>query len=344
MSLNLEKGKKKASSILNIILLGAVTGIVLYFSLKDNFDTILHEIFTLNIWWLLVGGLLVVSCYYLRSLSLYNLVHKFSKKYTKGSAFKLTLTTQFLNGVTPFATGGQPFQIYILKKDGIRIGDSTNIIMQNFIVYQIALVLLGVLAITYNYFFHIFKDSGLLKDLVTVGFIINTLVTIGLFIIAFAKKLNKYVVRKAVILLNKLHIVKNKETTMEKWSESLENFHEGAKLLMKDKKSFIYNIVLNFLSLVCLYLVPLTIVYGMGDFTSFTGLESVVASAYVNLIGAFVPIPGGTGGLEYSYIAFYGNFITGSVLNASMIMWRFLTYYLGLIIGAITLNLKERKK
>lgn len=344
MSLNLKNEEKKISSVLNIILLVAVTGIVLYFSLKDNFETIIHEILTLNVWWLLAGGLLVVACYYLRSLSLYNLIRKFSKTYSKGKAFKLTLTTQFLNGVTPFATGGQPFQIYILKKDGIRFGDSTNIIMQNFIVYQIALVLLGILAIGYNFFFHIFKDSGLLKDLVTIGFILNTLVTVGLFVIAFAKKFNKFLVRKTVVILHKFHIVKNKETTMDKWIESLENFHDGAKLLMKDKKSFIYNIVLNFLSLVCLYLVPLTIVYGMGHYTDFTGIESIVASAYVMLVGAFVPIPGGTGGLEYSYIAFYGNFITGSVLSASMIMWRFLTYYLGLVIGAVTLNLKERKK
>lgn len=344
MSHKLKTEKKKVSSALNIILLVLVTGIVLYFSLKDDYQMILHEIFTMNLWWLLIGVLLVLGCYYLRSISLHILIRKFTDKYSFKKAFKLTLTTQFLNGVTPFATGGQPFQVYILKKDGIRIGDGTNIIMQNFIVYQIALVLLGVLAISYNFFFHIFEESGILRDLTTVGFIINTLVTVGLFVIAFAKNFNRFIIRKTVSLMYRLHIIKNKETVMDKMSDSIENFHDGAKLLMKDKKSFIYNIFLNFLSLVCLYLVPLTIIYGMGVTDAFTGVESVVASAYVMLIGAFVPIPGGTGGLEYSYMAFYGNFIKGSVLNASMIMWRFLTYYLGMIVGGITLNLKGRKK
>ena len=139
MSQNLKTEKKKISSVLNIILLVAVTGLVLYFSLKDNYQMILHEIFTMNVWWLLIGALLVLACYYLRSVSLHILIRKFSNKYSFKKAFKLTLTTQFLNGVTPFATGGQPFQVYILKKDGIRLGDGTNIIMQNFIVYQIAL-------------------------------------------------------------------------------------------------------------------------------------------------------------------------------------------------------------
>ena len=61
------------------------------------------------------------------------------------------------------------------------------------------------------------------------------------------------------------------------------------------------------------------------------------------LIGAFVPIPGGTGGLEYSFIQFYGNFITGSALSAMMLIWRFITYYFGMIVGAIALYVKGKK-
>ena len=101
-------------------------------------------------------------------------------------------------------------------------------------------------------------------------------------------------------------------------------------------------ILANFIGLVCLYLVPLAILYATGDYTSFNGLQSVVASAYVMLIGSFVPIPGGTGGLEYGFINFYGNFIKGSVLTAIMITWRFITYYIPMIIGAIAVNAKKR--
>ena len=101
-------------------------------------------------------------------------------------------------------------------------------------------------------------------------------------------------------------------------------------------------ILANFVGLVCLYLVPLSILYATGDYNSFNGLESVVASAYVMLIGSFVPIPGGTGGLEYGFINFYGNFIKGSVLTAIMITWRFITYYIPMIIGAIAVNIKKR--
>ena len=71
--------------------------------------------------------------------------------------------------------------------------------------------------------------------------------------------------------------------------------------------------------------------------------ESIIASAYIMMVGSFVPIPGGTGGLEYAFVVFYSNFIKGPVLNAIMLLWRFITYYFGMIVGAITLTLKRKK-
>ena len=66
--------------------------------------------------------------------------------------------------------------------------------------------------------------------------------------------------------------------------------------------------------------------------------------SYVMLIGSFIPIPGGTGGLEYGFINFFKNFIIGSKLNAIMLLWRFITYYFGMILGALILNFKKEVK
>ena len=62
------------------------------------------------------------------------------------------------------------------------------------------------------------------------------------------------------------------------------------------------------------------------------------------LIGSFVPIPGGSGGLEYGFVAFYGTFISGSLLSAVMLVWRFITYYFGMIIGALAFYIKKVKE
>ena len=81
----------------------------------------------------------------------------------------------------------------------------------------------------------------------------------------------------------------------------------------------------------------------MGEFNVVSLGVAIVTSSYVMLIGSFVPIPGGTGGLEYGFVTFYGNFITGSKLSAALLVWRFITYYFGLILGSIALNIKKVK-
>lgn len=332
------------NKVLNYFLLLLVTGLVLFFSLKDNYKEILSILGTLNKGWLLIGCLLIFAYWFFKAIALKTIVKKFKNNFRFRRAFRLILEINFFNAITPFASGGQPFQIYSLKKDKIKMADCTTIVIQQFVVYQIALVILGIIAILCNHFFHIFPNSSVIKHLVTIGFIVNALVTVALFLLAFTKKMNKFIVNKGINLLHKLKVVKNKEKQTIKFNKYINELYDGTKLLLKNKNEFIGMIFINFAGLICLYLVPLAILYSTGDYTSFNGLESIVAAAYVMLIGSFVPIPGGTGGLEYGFIQFYGNFIKGSILTAIMITWRFITYYIPMIIGAIVVNIKKETR
>lgn len=328
--------------VISFIIIAIITSLVLYYSLKDDYKNIIHEIKTINKLWFLVAFIMMFMYWMIKALVRKKLVSKFNKNYKFIDSFKLSLELNFFNGVTPFATGGEPYEVYSLTKHGIKGTDSTNIMIQNFITYQISLVLLGMIAIITNQFVHIFP-SGFLTYLITIGFTINFLVIVFLFVITFGKKIDKFIMKIIVFILSKFKIVKNKENTLEKFHNYLEEFHEGATILLKDKKTFIKMIMLQFLSLSIFYLIPLILLYGMGDYSSLNGYESIIISAYVMLIGSFVPIPGGTGGLEYGFIAFYGNFIKGSKLNAIMLLWRFITYYFGIMLGAIVLNFKRKK-
>lgn len=328
--------------VISFIIIAIITSLVLYYSLKDDYKNIIHEIKTINKLWFLVAFIMMFMYWLIKALVRKKLVSKFNKNYKFIDSFKLSLELNFFNGVTPFATGGEPYEVYSLTKHGIKGTDSTNIMIQNFITYQISLVLLGMIAIITNQFVHIFP-SGFLTYLITIGFTINFLVIVFLFVITFGKKIDKFIMKIIVFILSKFKIVKNKENTLEKFHNYLEEFHEGATILLKDKKTFIKMIMLQFLSLSIFYLIPLILLYGMGDYSSLNGYESIIISAYVMLIGSFVPIPGGTGGLEYGFIAFYGNFIKGSKLNAIMLLWRFITYYFGIMLGAIVLNFKRKK-
>ena len=329
--------------VANYVVLAIVTALVLFFALKDNFNETMHQLLTMKLSYLIIAFVMVIIFWLFRSLAMHVFASKIKKHFKYSNSLLLMLRTQFVNAITPFATGGQPYQVYFLKKKGFKTEVATGIIIQNFIVYQIALVSLGLIAMFSNYIFHIFPKSHLLSRLIVLGFIINTIVIVVLFIVSFAKKINKKIINFGIHVLTKLKLVKDKEKTLKKWDEYINEFHKSAEVLLEDKKMFLFTIFLNFMALICLYSIPLFILFAMGDTTSVNLFETIITSAYVMLIGSFVPIPGGTGGLEFGYAQFYGYFVKGSVLPASMLIWRFITYYFGLIIGAIAMNIKKVK-
>lgn len=334
---------KKNNKYLTFILILIITGLVLYFSLKDNYKLIIKQILSIKIYWLIMAVALLFLYYFLRSIVTHTLASKFNHRYSYKKAVKLNITTQFFHAVTPFATGGQPYEIYALKKDGLKLSDATNVSIQSFISYQIALVLLGIFALIYSNITHVFSDTIVLNDLVYIGFGVNLFVITALFILSFSKKTKRLITHFIIDILEKLKIVKNKDKAIENWDNRLNNFNDGASFLLKNKRDFIKIIILNFLALVSLYLIPLAIIYGLNDYSSLNPINTVMTSAYVMLIGAFVPTPGGTGGLEYSFIKFFSTFIKGTSLNAIMLLWRFITYYFGMILGAILLNIRKEE-
>ena len=325
----------------NGLILTLITLLVLYFVLKDNFGAIVEELQKANLLWIGIAVLITLVYVVFQSLGLHAIIKNYEKAYTYKKTLQLTLITNFFNGITPFATGGQPMQVYLLKRDGIRVSSGTNIIMQNFILYQLALVIFGLLALGLNYFFHIFENLPVLGGLIAVGFIINTFIMIGLFIISFGKRFNQWFIKIAINTLTALKVVKDKEETLARWNERLEVFHEGAVNLGKNKMVCIKGFLFQFLSLFCLYSLPFFIFMALGAFNEVSLVRSLVASAYIMLIGSFVPIPGASGGIEYGFLQFFGTFVSGGILSAGLLLWRFIYYYFWMIVGGIALSLRK---
>jgi len=325
----------------NAFLLLVVLAIILYFILKDDFSNIVKALISVDLKWIFLVIVFMVIYWILRAISLFIITKEYSKQIKFKRILAITLITQFFNGITPFSTGGQPMEVYYLSRSGIKVSKGTNIIIQNFIFYQTALILHGILAIGLNCKFHFFKEVPFLKELTLIGFLVNTLVGLGLLFISFSTKFNKMIINVLIWFAHKIKLVKDRDESMHKWQNRLDDFHDSGMLLIKNKKILGQGIIYNFVALMILYSIPLFVFYSMGNF-DINIVEAITASAYVLIIGAFVPIPGGSGGIEFGFMQFFGNFVTGPLLSATLLIWRFITYYLGIIIGAITINfLKE---
>ena len=334
--------KNKIKYIFNFLLIAIVLSIVLYFSLKDNYQEIISTILKMNYIWIFVAILALIIYRLCASLGHYYIIKANNGKVSYLKCFQINLMILFFHGITPFAGGGQPMEIYFLHKEGISVTKATNITLQNFIVYQIALIITGLIALIYNHIFNVFPNDSLIKYLVVLGFTINTLVLVVTFILSFGKKTNKFIIEKGIHFLAKIKIIKEEKKTQEKCQKYLQSFHDNAIELKKNKKIVAFMVLINIIGLMTMYSMPYPILRGMN--VNIDIFKVITAIAYVMIIGSFVPIPGGTGGIEYSFIFFFQYLISGSILHAAMLVWRLISYYLGMIFGAIALSLYRKKE
>ncbi|MEG2321961.1 MAG: flippase-like domain-containing protein [Bacilli bacterium] len=323
----------------NIIIIVITTILVLYFALKDNYLEIIPLLFKASLPFLILGFLLVLSYCFFKACLLHNIINKF-KKYSFTKTFNLQIMTFFFNGITPFATGGQPFQVYVLAKAGLTLSEGTSVIAQESILHQISIIILSVIVLILNNIFNICKINN---SLLILGFLINLVVLILLFVLAYFKKIDKIVIKWLIKVLTKFKIIKHKDQTILKINEAVNEFNIGSKILLNNKLRLLKLIIVNIIGLITLYIIPLVILFSLGDYTSFNGITSIVLVTFIALISSFIPLPGGTGGCEYLFMVLFGYYLKNPLLSSVMLLWRFITYYLPMIVGAILFNIKKEK-
>lgn len=327
----------KKNSLIVLIL----TILVLFWILKDNLPEVIVDIANTNYLLLFLAIFVYFLSYIFDSLSYYYIVKQYSDDYTVTKAFRLNILTHFFNGITPLASGGQPMQLYALHKDKIKMSDASNCVIQFYIIYQIALMIISSICILYSLPLHYIDARPFAIHMFIIGYVINVIILLVLIFISFNRKFNKIVVTFLINLLSKLHIVKKKEETLKKWLNNCDSFYESAQIMKKNKKPFITGIILQLLQLVFLLSVPYFVALATGVKHSLNIFSTIAVSSFITICSCYIPIPGATGGVEYGFLSFFNKFIKESI-RVVLIIWRFITYFVPVIIGGIVFNIKKK--
>ena len=111
-------------------------------------------------------------------------------------------TEFFFNGITPFSSGGQPFQAYGLKQKNMKLSDSTSALLLNFLIYQIAINLFSIVCMVL-YFTRLKEQVDNFIWLLVVGFSINLVIMLFLIGIGTIKWVGNLFV-KLLVLFSKI--------------------------------------------------------------------------------------------------------------------------------------------
>jgi hypothetical protein len=333
-------GKKKTNK-LNLIICGIAFVIMLFVLFSEGVDNIISALMQLNPLFLL----LAVACmgiYWLgEALGLHFAAKSLEPKTKFRTTLLVTMIGQYFNCITPFASGGQPMQVYTFMKRGMPLGSAMTALLSRFIVYQFTLTLYSIVFLVFRLSMFTEGDLKPLTFLVIVGFIINTFVIALLFMLAFFRKATTKLAHCVVRLLGKLHIIKDVDDKLEYIDKELSTYYENF-LFIKSKPVMILKM---FLVTVVQLLVYFSITYVIYIGFGMTGTDFftiIACQAFVLMISAFVPLPGAMGAAEGSYAAFFKGIFGDYYTGVSTFIWRFLTFYLPILIGII-INLRMAK-
>ena len=265
--------------------------------------------------------------------------------------YAISGTEFFFNAITPFSSGGQPFQAYALKRKNMKLSDSTSALLINFIAYQICLNLIGVVFIILYYNRVYEQINGFIAFLI-VGFSINMIIMIGLILIGTVKPIGKLF----IFLYDKLCKIKflNKlSNKRENFINYIDNMQNAFKEIIKSFKLWIFILLTKILSFAFYYSIPFIALYAIGVEIKMGDLPYTMAlTAFVLTIAIWVPTPGASGGVEYAFKELYSPFIEGygytendalQMSLAVMMIWRMLTYYFLILYGFILYLIFEKR-
>lgn len=326
-------------------LLAFLSFAVIAYFLKDDFGGILSQLSKVKLIDIALAGMMMIIYWLLETAAYQKLLNFTQNTLSFFDLFKTTMATQFFNGITPFSSGGQPFQIYIIcKLSKSKVGRITSSALQNFIVYQLALVIYGLIALLSQYllpFVHI-EITKKVSVVIFLGFTLNLIVIVALIVLGSSKKVGFAIVKSFIYLLNKIKIVKNKEKSWEKMQKTLNEFHAEITTLSSNKSLLLVTLLLNLAKLTAYYSVAYFISIAIG-IENISIIDAILASAYTMLITSIIPLPGASGGAEFGFLIFFSSVISGQKATAIMLLWRFITYYIGLILGFLVFTFGFKK-
>ena len=342
--LNNVKKTSKSSRVFNIIfILAVLIGLIIYMINVDGINNMIEVLTNANYLWI-IGGLILEWLF--EAIIMQIPLKRMYPKHKLSTSFKSNIIGKLFNNITPFSSGGQPFQAYILSKNGLRASDTFSVLMMKFVVYQVSIFswALILLITNFSFFNETFKDC---IGLVVLGFILNSIATLFIFIAGINKniilKIAKPLIKLgAKIKIGKHVIVKDLDTTLEKIDGSISNYSTQFNEMKNQKKALIKMYVCCMLQLLAYFSIPFMIYKAFGN-TGISYIEILTVQTYLLLIISFIPTPGSGLGAEGGFALLYKDvFING--LHMAILFWRIYTFYLPILAGLATLIIMNRQE
>lgn len=331
--------KKKKRHLFSIIYIGVtiiVLGCILIFG--PSLDSMWRALENFNIWWLFACIAALLLYWLMDALLLHDITNYMYKREPLSQSIKVSLIGLYYCALTPSSTGGQPMQVVYMRRNKIPVGTATCIVSIKFVIYELSLcsIFIAGMAIGGPYYYTHHNEAFWFAVL---GFVINLMAVFFIILTIVNKKLVLKLGGGLISLLSKIRIMKIKEHALEKFEQTIDDYHTAASYLSKYKLRAVGSYIISVLNLSFLFVIPYLIYLSFG-YSEYGIIDIFTMEAMLFLAVSFIPLPGAAGASEGGFILFFSPFF-GAATAVAMLIWRFLTYYMMLIVGSLIVVFDE---
>ncbi len=323
----------KKKIIGNGIFLAAVFVLTLYGVFHgEDLGAMMEAIRQVDKGMLFPGVALVLFFIWGESIILWYMMTSFGIRVKKRICFLFSSVGFFFSCITPSATGGQPMQIYYMKKEKIPIPVATVILMVVTITYKLVLVVIG---IGVSVFGGGFKERylGEILPIFYLGVLLNVFCVTFMTVLVFHPLLAERLLTWGMSCLEKMRFLRHKEERGRRLQKAMQVYRETAGYLEKHRKVLLGVILITFVQRFALFGVTWVVYLAFG--LSGTAVwEVVMLQAVISVSVDMLPLPGGMGISEALFLRIFPTVFQGMLLPG-MVLSRGLGYYSQLLVSAL---------
>lgn len=240
----------------------------------------------------------------------------------------------FVSNVTPFASGGGPFQIYFLHKKGVNVGKASTVVVTNFLF---RLFYFGLLTPIFLIFYNDYISAGVLpKYIFYFAFGMGILISAGIILLTLVPeigdKLTDY-----ILGINKIHNLIKNSYRAKRWlvttRREVRDFRKSLNILKDNKTALFWGAFYTIIFWSSLFMVMPVILISFGAEPRF--LQAYIMQTIFYLMLPYTPTPGASGIAEVGFASIFVAFIPSNILGLVTFGWRLFTFYLILVVGGI---------
>lgn len=251
------------------------------------------------------------------------------------SGMRISIAGQFVSSLMPFNAGGEPVQVYLLKQEGLGLGEASAAIAMRTLCNAVARVTVALITLAWIALSGaVWRVPRQMKAAMVTGFTLYLAIFSFSMILVVDPRRIETVLAPAFRSRAAMWLFRRKGTRhlLGSISRSVAEFQSALHHYWKRRRStLLLAVFLSAAGWVAIALVPAIILAGLGVRAPSEQIMGNVILFY--MASSYVPTPGASGFAELGFAELFSLIIPHGLLGLTVALWRLATYYFTLVVG-----------